>query len=168
MDSRIIINVSFECGRKPRKWIRMEATMGNFLNDLKYRLRQWAAERYGNDELNRFLYFATIVFIVISFFGWLWRPLQFFYYLALISLIFSIFRFSSRNKSARLKERDFYFRAKNKFLGFFNLQKRRWTERKTHVFYTCPTCKTTIRVPRGKGRIEISCPKCRTRFIKTT
>ena len=30
----------------------------------------------------------------------------------------------------------------------------------------CPTCRQKLRVPRGRGRIQISCPRCGTQFIK--
>ncbi|MCD7981014.1 MAG: zinc-ribbon domain-containing protein [Clostridiales bacterium] len=41
-------------------------------------------------------------------------------------------------------------------------------QRKIYKFYMCPHCSQKVRVPKGKGRIEITCPKCRTTFIKTT
>ena len=39
---------------------------------------------------------------------------------------------------------------------------------KTHKYYKCPTCKQVVRVPKGRGKIEINCPKCHTKFIKRT
>ena len=41
-------------------------------------------------------------------------------------------------------------------------------ERRTYKVFICPTCKQKLRVPRGKGKISISCPKCGTSFIKKT
>ena len=35
-------------------------------------------------------------------------------------------------------------------------------------YFNCPKCRQTVRVPRGKGKISITCPKCREKFIKKT
>ena len=50
--------------------------------------------------------------------------------------------------------------------AWFSTQKNLLAQRKTHQIYKCPTCRQKIRVPKGKGKIEIRCPKCQTRFIK--
>jgi len=39
---------------------------------------------------------------------------------------------------------------------------------KTHKHFTCPNCKATLRLPKGKGKIMITCPKCRKEFTKKT
>ena len=54
----------------------------------------------------------------------------------------------------------------SKIRGFFAKQKYMATQHKTHHIYKCPNCKQKIRVPKGKGKIEIRCPKCQTTFIK--
>ena len=42
----------------------------------------------------------------------------------------------------------------------FGARKRQMQD-KEHKYFTCPNCKTVCRVPRGKGTIVITCPKCR-------
>lgn len=142
--------------------------MRNFFSNLKYRMQQSMQGRYGSDEFNRFLSIAALVLIIASLFGRLWAPLLYLYWPGLAVIVYMIFRTMSRNYTARSKERSFYLKVRNKVTGFFRLQKRRAKEGRTHVFYKCPSCRTTIRVPRGRGRIEITCPKCRTKFIKRT
>lgn len=142
--------------------------MRNFFGNLGYRFRQWMQGRYGYDEFSRFLMIVAIVFFVISIFGRLWTPLLFFYIPGILIFAYTIFRALSKNAYARSKERDFYVKLKNRFLGFFKLQKKRWDGRKTSRFYRCPQCRTIIRVPKGRGKIEITCTKCRTKFIKRT
>ena len=126
------------------------------------------AGRYGGDQFSRFLSFAALVALLIGAFGSAVTVLHAFWYLGLAILIYNIFRMFSRNYTNRRKELDWYYRTKNKVKSFFNLQKRKWQERKTHVFYTCPKCKATVRVPKGKGQIEITCPKCKEKFIRRT
>ncbi len=142
--------------------------MNDFFGNLREKFRQWSAGRYGSDELSKFLLIVTIACLIISFFRGLWAPLGFFSYVAIFAIVFSLLRTFSRNKAARYKEREIYIRAREKTKSFFRLQKRKYNERNTHVFYKCPHCKTTIRVPKGRGRIQITCPKCKTSFIKTT
>ena len=43
---------------------------------------------------------------------------------------------------------------------------KRWAQRSTYRFFKCPQCKQTVRVPKGRGKICITCPKCKTEFIK--
>ena len=47
-----------------------------------------------------------------------------------------------------------------------NNLKKRWAQRSTYRFFKCPQCKQTVRVPKGRGKICITCPKCKTEFIK--
>lgn len=42
--------------------------------------------------------------------------------------------------------------------------KKMWKERKTKAFLKCPTCGTMLSVPKGKGRLIVTCPKCKTRM----
>lgn len=149
--------------------------MRNFLQNFAYKISRFMYGRYGYDEFNRFLNIATLVILILTFFQRLWPPLGYLYYLGLALLIYSFFRTLSKNRNARLKERSAYLKAKGsvqklfrKVKGFFKIQIRRFKERKSYKYFTCPNCKTTIRVPKGHGRVQISCPKCRTTFVGKT
>ena len=37
-----------------------------------------------------------------------------------------------------------------------------------HRYFDCPKCRQPVRVPRGKGKIMITCPKCKERFQRKT
>ena len=117
--------------------------------------------RYGNDRLNQVIMIVAMIALVISFFG----P-RFFYVLALLCLIYAYFRMFSRNTYKRSMENNKYLQWEYKVNQFIATWKRDMKQRKTHHIYRCPSCKQKIRVPKGKGRIEIRCPKCSQTFIK--
>lgn len=117
--------------------------------------------RYGNDQLNRFLMILVLVCFVLSLFGL--RP---FYLLGILCLVLSYFRMLSRNIYKRRGENAVYLRYEYKVKQTFATWKRDMQQRKTHHIYRCPSCRQKIRIPRGKGKIEIRCPKCSNTFIK--
>ena len=85
-----------------------------------------------------------------------------------VLLIYTYFRMLSRNISRRYNENQIYLKYRYKVIAKFNGFKARMRDRKTHRVFKCPGCSQKIRVPRGKGRISIKCPKCRIEFIKRT
>ena len=127
-------------------------------------LRNFMIGRYGPDHLYVALLVVTIVFMLLSLLtGW-WV----FRVLAYLALGYALFRMLSKNLNARRKENDkilkFWWpvktRCKNQIDKFKN--------RKSYSYFKCPACKNNLRVPRGKGTIQITCPKCGERFIKKT
>lgn len=126
-----------------------------------YRFMQGRYGAGGADALTRFLSALVFVLIILSFFG-----VPFTYVVALLLIIYMYFRLFSRNYYKRQMENNFYLKQEYKVKGFFAKLTRNVKQRKTHHIYKCPTCRQKIRVPRGKGRIEIRCPKCSTKFIK--
>lgn len=138
--------------------------MKNFFSNLNAKTQQWMYGRYGYDELSRTLTIAAMVGLFLS-----WIPgLQFLYIFALILCIWSLFRCYSRNLEKRQAERMAYLRLSGKIKGWFSLRKRMWHDRKTHRYFRCKGCGTVLRVPKGKGKIEVSCAKCHNTFITKT
>jgi hypothetical protein len=135
---------------------------GGIMNNFKYKLQRWMYGRYGQDELSKALNWMAVILLIVSAFVNSWIL----YLLGIVSCGWSIFRTLSRNISKRQMERMSYLRITDKYRRKVIITKRRITDRKTYVYYQCPTCKTYNRVPKGHGRIEITCPKCRTKFIK--
>ncbi len=112
--------------------------------------------RYGTDKLNIAILVAGLVCTLASMV--LRLPLV---DLALTVcayglMIWAIFRCLSRNTYKRYQEN-------RKYLRFLE----RWKD-KQNRYYDCPRCHQTVRVPRGKGKIAITCPKCKEKFIKKT
>mgnify|MGYP003295630908 CR=1 FL=1 len=128
---------------------------------MREKLYRFMIGRYGNDNLNRFLTAISIVCLVLSLFG----P-RMFYLLAIAILVYVYFRMFSRNIYKRTMENNLYMRYEYRIKQYFATLKRDMNQRKTHHIYRCPSCRQKIRIPRGKGRIEIRCPKCSQTFIK--
>ena len=128
---------------------------------MKEKFYRFMQGRYGADQLSRFLMILTVVCMVLSLFG----P-DFFYIVGLALLIYAYFRIFSKNIYKRRVENTAYLKYEYKVRQAFATWKRDMQQRKTHHIYKCPSCKQKIRVPRGKGKIEIRCPKCNQTFIK--
>ena len=126
--------------------------MGKFKN----KLRQFMAGRYGTDKLNTcILVLGVIVSIVAAILRNPWLTLVF-ATLSYVLMFWAIFRTFSRNTYKRYQEN-------RKFLTLLDRIKDR-----KHRYYSCPRCRQPVRVPRGKGKIAITCPKCKEKFIKKT
>ena len=129
---------------------------------MKEKLARFMAGRYGVDYLGRFTIIAGLIALLLA--GWTRSSL--FNLLAWILIIYSYYRMFSRNVYKRTQENQWYLNKTYKIRCFFARQKNMMVQRKNYHIYKCPTCKQKIRIPRGKGKIEIRCPKCSATFIK--
>ena len=129
---------------------------------MREKLRQFMIGRYGTDGLNQFLSIASLVLLLIAIIS---RVRQF-SYLGASLLIFCYYRTFSRNISKRTEENYKFYTLKDRVDNKFKGWKEQWANRKVYHYYRCPQCRQKLRVPRGRGRIQISCPRCGTQFIK--
>ena len=123
---------------------RMKLAMG---------LRQFMTGRYGTDKLNTVILTAGLVVCLVGVFVNGSASLIF----TVVSyglMIWALCRTFSRNTYKRYQENK-------KFLMLVERLKDR-----QHRYFTCPKCRQTVRVPRGKGKVAITCPRCKERFIK--
>lgn len=130
---------------------------------MRERLARFMAGRNGNDQLNNFLLVFTLVIMLAGSFigGSISRYIMVF---ALLLLGLCYFRMFSRNVYKRREENGKYMRLKYRFAAALRLRRERWVQRKDYKFFTCPSCRTTLRVPRGHGKIKIVCRKCGVSF----
>lgn len=126
--------------------------------------------RYGSDQLNLFLSTLWLVLYVLSIVFRVTKltPLySLFYGVAFVFILWSLFRMLSRNYDARRRENDWYLT--HIATLFTRLRKRLLRMRdRSHKYYHCPSCGAVLRVPRGKGRVNIHCRSCGTTFQKKT
>ena len=126
-------------------------------------MRNWLqrvmAGRYGVDEYSRFLNVVALVSLVLSI---LFNNglSVFFWLLAIISLVWTYFRMFSRNTYKRRAENNAYLTIRYSMTRKLSGLKQRTQQKRYYRFYKCPKCGITTRVPKGKGKIRITCPKC--------
>lgn len=136
--------------------------MKKFFTNLSYKFASFMVGRNGPDALSRAMSSLSIAFLLLSIF------IRYLYPAAIVLLVLCYIRIFSKNIGARQKELYAYLRLKNKMSGKTAFIKRVWRERKTHRFFKCKSCKTNLRVPKGKGKIEIRCRVCGNKMIKRT
>lgn len=131
------------------------------MNRLREKFARFMQGRYGVDDLGRFLSYALLALILISFF---WRS-SLLNILIWVCLIYSYYRMFSRDYSRRYAENQKFLQWKSKLMsrtkGGFSK-----TSDRSHRIFKCPACGQKVRVPKGKGKISIHCPKCQNDFIK--
>ena len=137
----------------------MKERLSQFLYNSRQRTARFMAGRNGNDALNRFLLVCDLILLLLS--SLLRGP---FFLLALALLGYIYFRMLSRNVYKRQDENGRYLRSKYKLQSRLRLVGERWKQRRDYKFFVCPSCRATLRVPKGRGKIKIVCRKCGTSF----
>lgn len=141
----------------------MKSRIKNWLNKFHRRTRMWMAGRYGPDRLSLHICALSCIFVVVGIFA----MSQVFALISTALMIAAVARICSKNLERRAAELNSYERLLSRLRGWVSLQKRRWRDRKTHRYFRCK-CGKILRVPKGKGRIEITCPECRAKYTKKT
>lgn len=137
---------------------------------MKERFRRFMMGRYGVDAFGRFLNAAGMVLIMLSLVLSLFRATYMvgtvLMFVAWFCMIWTLVRAFSKNHSRRYAENNWYLGKKARFTNWWNARKSRFAQRKTHRFFRCPQCAVTTRVPRGKGKVRITCPRCGHVFVR--
>lgn len=134
--------------------------IGGFFRNLTLRLstglRRFMEGRYGSDKLNTAILVAALLLVLVYTFLPLGLVKTVLWILSYVLMFWAIYRMLSRNTYRRYQEN-------RRFLQFVDGIRDR-----EHRYYDCPNCRQRVRVPRGKGKISISCPKCREKFVRKT
>ena len=126
-------------------------------------LRSFMSGRYGTDPLNLGLLVLYLVLCVLASA----TGLVLFNLIALIVVIFAFYRMLSRDHYRRAQENQWFLAKMQPVFRRWRQMKQRFSDRE-HRYYRCPCCRQMLRVPRGRGKITITCPRCRTALKKKT
>lgn len=131
---------------------------------MKQKIQHFMMGRYGADQYGQLLMGISVALLLVSMI----TRLDIFYILALGLMGYEYYRMMSRQVERRYAENQKFLNWRYQLVVKWNRKKEHFRQRKTHHFYKCPSCKQKVRVPKGKGRICITCPKCKEEFIKNS
>lgn len=132
------------------------------LNNLKLKFMRFMQGRNGVDQLSQFLNIIVLILLVISIF----TRSEFLGWLPIVLMVYMYFRIFSKNIPKRSMENQKFCNLRYDLAIKKNNFKKEWEQRKIYRFYRCPMCKQKVRVPKGRGKICITCPKCRQEFVR--
>lgn len=129
---------------------------------MKEKIYRFMQGRYGMDSLSNFLIVTALVVAVLDAF----TRTHVLNIVAWALIIFAYTRIFSKNHSRCIAQNVWFYQHTKGARSFFQKEKSRMRIRKTHHIYTCKSCGQKIKIPRGKGKIVVTCPKCRNEFVK--
>jgi len=120
---------------------------------------------YGRNGVDQFTLFILIASVAVLFLARIFRfpLLQLVYY---AGVIWALYRTFSRSLFRRRRENQLFLEKKGAVEAWFRVQRRIFQERDTHRHFKCPKCRQRLRVPKGRGKITITCAKCGEKFSR--
>ena len=118
-------------------------------------LQRFMYGRYGNDQLNTFLlisYLAMYLLHAVTHVGLL-------YWVSFAAMVWALFRMLSRNFTRRRAENGKFLELAGPAIRWFRLRRTMHRD-KDHAYFKCPSCAQQLRVPKGKGKITVTCRSC--------
>ncbi|MDO4483496.1 MAG: hypothetical protein Q4C54_03390 [Clostridia bacterium] len=134
--------------------------MNNFLQRLRVAIVRFMAGRHGLDELGLFTF---VLGFGLSFVDMLFRT-GFLSTLGFMLYLVTIFRMLSRNNAQRSAENAKFLHFKQNYKVLWKQFVTRTKNRREYKYFRCPGCKSLMRLKRGAGERDMTCPKCHTRF----
>lgn len=132
------------------------------LNNLRMKFTRFMQGRNGVDQLAQFLNIIVLILLVVSIF----TKSVILDIVPFVLMGYMYFRIFSRNIPKRSMENQRFCNMRYDFAIKKNKWKKEWEQRKIYRFFRCPMCHQKVRVPKGRGKICITCPKCRQEFIR--
>lgn len=133
-----------------------------FLERLQWKLAVWMQGRYGIDGFSRMLVVFGLALTIASLLPYL-GALS---WIAFLVLAYALFRAFSKNHAKRMHENEAYERLSAKPKQAVSVVGKAWRNRKTTRYFKCKGCGTVLSVPRGKGKLRVTCPKCHMQTLR--
>ena len=143
---------------------------------MMFRFMNFMRGRRGFDQLGLFL---MILSFAVEILGRILGS-RIVYNVGILIFIYAIFRMMSRNWLKRDEENQKYLNISNRVKNwrYFRAQKKNGiyeysqSERNrngnfggtVYAYYHCPTCGQQVRIPAGKGKVMVTCPRCAEKF----
>jgi len=126
--------------------------------------------RYGVDQFSKFLSYFAVGLIILQLVANTFSKAvgQILGYLAIVLFFYAYFRIFSKKLEKRRLENAKFLRGKSKLFIHFKNKKERMAQRRDFKFFKCPSCHAMLRVPRGVGKVRVTCSKCGTAFERKT
>ncbi len=148
--------------RNGAKQIFMKEKFSRWMQSAQVKFTRFMQGRNGVDDLSKFLNTAVLVILIISCFVFN----EILFPAALVLMGYNYFRIFSKNVPKRYEENQRFRNFRYDFAVKRDRRKKEWEQRKIYRFFRCPMCKQRVRVPKGRGKICITCPKCKAEFVK--
>lgn len=129
---------------------------------MREKIYQFMQGRYGSDDLSKFLLGTELVMVLLNMF----TRKYIFHLLFWVIFFYNLYRMFSKNHTARFNENRKFLDCKNRIKYQWENHRKLREQKKIYHIYSCPYCKQKIRIPKGKGTIIVTCPKCKREFGK--
>ncbi len=128
--------------------------------DFQRKMANWMSGRQGPDDLAVFCVDVAAIVVIINLF----LNNRVLLTIAIVLIVYALFRMFSKNLYKRSQENASFLKALGPARPWFQNPKEAWAEHKAYKHAKCPQCKQRVRVPRNKGTLRVTCPKCHEKF----
>ena len=132
--------------------------------DWQQKVAAWMRGRRGPDDLAQFSVNLAIVVLIVNLVLGFFVNVSWLAWVELALVAYAVFRMLSRNLAARARENEAFLRALGPTRPWLQNPRAAWAELRSYRHVRCTSCKQRIRVPRGKGKLRVTCPRCHTKF----
>lgn len=133
-------------------------------------MKEVMKRRCGLDELNNFIMLIGFIFVLIALFTSSWICIL----VAAVFVVLCYLRVFSKKLEKRKRENAVYMRYMGGAVSRIRYCKksvRMWfktMDDTEYYYFVCNSCHQIVRLPKGKNKISVRCPKCSKTFIKRT